>query len=73
MVTNLVGNHIGLRELAGLAPDVARTEAPLEILKETSVEIDFLIDRAVERPIAAFAKPQPDCVAPENMTNVGGL
>ena len=40
MVTDLVGNHIGLRELAGLAPDVARTEAPLEILKETSVEIE---------------------------------
>ena len=57
MVTDLVGNHIGLRELAGLAPDVARTKAPLEVLKETCVEIDLLIDRAAKRSHNIVERP----------------
>ena len=47
MVTNLVANHIGLRELASLAADIASTKAPFEILKETCVEINLLIAATV--------------------------
>ena len=68
-----MSNHIGLRELAGLAADVASGEAPLKVLKEACIEVDLLVVRTIERTIAACANPQPDCVAPENMTRVGGL
>ena len=47
-MADLVGDHIGLRELAGLA--VAAFEAGLDLAKERGIEIDLLIDRAVERP-----------------------
>src|SRR5262245_9271132 len=39
MVTYLVGNHIGLGELARLAPHVAAAEAAFEVVKERRVEI----------------------------------
>ena len=42
MMPDLVRNHIGLRELAGLAADIASAEATLEILKETRVKVHFL-------------------------------
>jgi hypothetical protein len=31
VVADLVSNHVGLRELAGLAADVASAEAPLKV------------------------------------------
>jgi hypothetical protein len=37
MMPDLMGNHIGLRELAGLASDVAHAKALLEVLKEACV------------------------------------
>src|SRR6516164_3763313 len=49
VMANLMGDHVGLRELAGLAAGVAGAEAPLEILKERGVEINLAVVRAVER------------------------
>src|SRR5262245_42382584 len=43
-------DDIGLRELAALAASVAALEASLQVLKEACIEINFVIDRAVERP-----------------------
>ena len=48
-----MGDHIGLRKLASLAADLAGAKAPFEVLKETCVEIDLLIDRTIERPLGA--------------------
>ena len=45
VVADLVSDHIGLRELAALASDIAAAETPLEILKECGVEINLLISR----------------------------
>src|SRR5262245_54640037 len=50
VMANLVRDDIGLGELATSASDFAAAEAPLDILKERRVEIDLLIDRAIERP-----------------------
>jgi hypothetical protein len=55
VMTDLVSNHVGFRELAGLAPHIAHTKASLKILKEICVEIDLFIDWAIEWAIAAFA------------------
>ena len=44
LVSDLVRDHIGLRELAGLAAEVA----------ERGVEINRLVDRAIERPHGAL-------------------
>ena len=49
-MAELVGDHIGLGELAGLAAGVAAAETPLEIAEERGVEIDPLVARAIERP-----------------------
>ena len=46
---DLVGDYVGLRELARLAPDVTTTKAALKILEEACIEIHLLIDGAVER------------------------
>jgi hypothetical protein len=43
MMPDLVRNHTGLRELARLAADIASVEAPLEILKKTRVEVNFVV------------------------------
>src|SRR5436305_6112710 len=48
MMADLVRNHVSLGELAGLAANVARTEAALEIREEAGVEIDLLVARAVK-------------------------
>jgi ELWxxDGT repeat protein len=46
-MANLVGNHIGLRKLAGFASDIARAKAPFEVLKKACVEIDLLVVRTI--------------------------
>jgi hypothetical protein len=51
-----------VRELAGFADHIATAKTPLKVLKE-----------AQNGPIAACANPQPDWVAPENITRVGGF
>ena len=51
-----MSNHIGLRELAGLAPDVAGAEAALKVLKETCIEVDLLVDRTIERTHCGLRK-----------------
>src|SRR6516162_1165757 len=56
-MADLVRDHIGLGELAALAPDIAATETPLEILKECGVEIDLLVVRTVERTHGRLGKP----------------
>jgi hypothetical protein len=50
VVTDLMRNHIGLRELAGLATDITTAEASLQVLEEARVEIDLLVVRTIERP-----------------------
>src|SRR5262245_58263864 len=57
MVADLVSNHVGLRELAALASDVAAAETLLDILKERGVEIDLLIVRAIEWTHGGRGKP----------------
>jgi ATP/maltotriose-dependent transcriptional regulator MalT len=49
VVTDLVRDHIGLRELAGLAADIAAAKPRLDILEERRVEIDLLVSRTIER------------------------
>src|SRR6266581_1502133 len=49
VMPDLVGNHVGLRELAGLAV-VAAAEPALQVAEERGVEIDAPIVRAIERP-----------------------
>src|SRR5215475_2927904 len=49
MVTDLVGDDIGLRKLARLAADRATSEARLDLTKERRVEVDLLVVRAIER------------------------
>ncbi len=44
MVTDLMGNHIRLRKVAG------RSETLIEFLEETGVEIDLAVRRAIEWP-----------------------
>src|SRR5262249_49135846 len=56
VVADLVRNHVGLGELAALAPDVAAAETPLEILKERGIEIDLPIVRAVEGTHSGLGK-----------------
>src|SRR5215469_6601251 len=48
-MTDLVGNDIGFRELAGLAVRAA-TKFILKIVKERSIKINALIARAIKRP-----------------------
>ena len=48
VMTNLMRDHIGFRELAGFA--AAAVEAHLHVLEERGVEIDALIGRTIERP-----------------------
>jgi len=52
-----MGDHVGLRELAGLAAGVTGAEAPLEVLKERGVEINLAVVRAVERPHCGLREP----------------
>src|SRR5947199_1553696 len=49
VVTDLVGDHVSLGELASLAV-VAAAEPALQISEESRVEIDPLIVRTIERP-----------------------
>ena len=53
-MADLVRDHVGLRELAGLAADVAAAEAGRDLLEERGVEIDLLVRRAIERPHGAL-------------------
>src|SRR5580700_6875564 len=55
MMADLVGDHVGLRELTSLAVG-APAELVLQIVKEGSVEIDALIVRAVEGPHGLFCE-----------------
>src|ERR1051325_3215545 len=48
-MTYLMGDHVGLRELAGLVV-VAAVEPALQVAEERRVEIDPLVVRAIERP-----------------------
>src|SRR5262252_148236 len=52
VMTDLVGDHIGLRKLAGLA--LAAAEAALDLAEERGVQIDLLVLRTVERPHGAL-------------------
>src|SRR5262249_21691089 len=56
-MADLVCNHIGLRELAALASDIAAAETPLKILKERRIEIALGGVRRVERTQGGRRKP----------------
>src|SRR4051812_43116518 len=49
VMSDFVRDHIGLRELAALAADLAAAETPLEVLEERGVEIDLAVVGTVER------------------------
>src|SRR3984957_2405029 len=53
VMADLVGDHISLGEFAGLAAGIAALEARLDLLEERGIEIDLLVDRAIERPHGA--------------------
>src|SRR5258705_7290443 len=76
VMADLVRDHIGLRELAGLAADVAAAEAGGDLVEERGVEIDLLVGRAVERPHralrdAAAVGPRRAFVENEDRSAVG--
>src|SRR5262245_26319156 len=50
MMPHLVGDHVGLRELAGFAARITGAKASLEVLEERRVQVNLAIVRAVERP-----------------------
>src|SRR5262249_4913625 len=54
VMTDLVRDHIGLRELASLAADVATAEAGGDLIEEGGIEINLVVGRAVERPHGAL-------------------
>ena len=64
MVAELVGDDVGLGEVAG------RAEALVELAEEAEVEVDLAVERAVERPRRLGRGPQADCVPPVNRTTV---
>ena len=51
VVSDLVGNHIGLGKVARC------TKPVLQILKKTQVDVDLLVARAVKRPHGGLGKP----------------
>src|SRR6266436_760846 len=53
-MADLVGDHIGLRELAGLA--LAATETGLDFAEERGIEVDLLILGTVERAHGALRR-----------------
>src|SRR3974390_100814 len=56
VVTNLVSNHVGLRELARLTAHLTGTQTPLEVLKEARVEVNLLVEWAIERSYRRLCK-----------------
>ncbi len=56
VVADLVRDHIGLREQARLAAGITAAEAGGDLVEERGVEIDLLVDRAVERPHRALRR-----------------
>src|SRR5215831_5321009 len=50
VMPDLVGNHVGFRELARLAAGIAGAKPPLQVLKEGRIEINLAIVRTVEWP-----------------------
>ena len=59
VMTDLVRDHVGLREVA------RRAEALVELAEERQIEIELVIGRAIERPAAADEPPHADCTAVE--------
>jgi hypothetical protein len=57
VMADLMGDHVSLRELAGLAADVAGSEPSLEILEERGVEVNLAIVRTVEWPHGGLSEP----------------
>src|SRR5260370_518213 len=49
VVTDLMRDHIGLRELAGFAANIATAEAPLTVLEEPRDPIDLPFNPATKR------------------------
>src|SRR5215469_1842639 len=48
VMPDLMGNHIGLREPAGLAPDLTTVKTRLDLPEKACIEIDPLIVRAIK-------------------------
>ena len=64
VVADLVGEHVGLGEVAG------RPEAVLQLVVEAQVDVDLPVLGAVEGPIAASAAPQPERTASVKSTSL---
>jgi hypothetical protein len=65
VVADLVGDDVGLRELAG------RAELLLEDLVEAQVDVDLAGPRAVERPHRRLRRPHAVGQLPEKRTSLG--
>src|SRR3984957_14031823 len=55
VMADLVGDHIGFGEFAGVAVR-AGAELVLHVVEKRGVEIDALVERAVERPLGRFGE-----------------
>src|SRR5882762_3016782 len=60
VMADLVGNHIGLRELAGFA--FAAAETGLDLAEERGVQVDLLVGRTIEGPHRALRRPAARCL-----------
>ena len=69
VMADLVRDHIGLRELAGLAG--AAAEAPLRSLEERGVEIDSLSAGNRTAPSRSARRRRPSASQPANITSRG--
>jgi hypothetical protein len=58
-----VREHVGLGERPA-----GRAEARAQLVEERKVDVDVLVDRAVERPTSEVAVPQPVSVEPSKKT-----
>ena len=63
-MTDLVRDHVGLRELATLASNIATAKSPLDILEKRSVQVNLLVERTVERPHRRLRNPAAGARAP---------
>jgi len=57
-MADLMRDDISVGEIAAAA------EAPFHVLEKSGIEIDLLVFRAIERPIADWAPPQLEAVRP---------
>src|ERR1019366_5520612 len=70
VVTDLMRDHIGLREFAGVA--LATVKARLDLTKKRRVEIDAPVGRTIKRPHRRLREAAAALLEPENSRSRGG-